>query len=527
MIPYKHLGREMVDRRFVLLACWLMVSTFARAQTIESGEANVEFTAGNVIVVCPPLFRAALEPWIRQRQGERLQIRVIDSAPTAVDLQASIRRHAASDNNYVVLVGDAPSVGKVCDVQRQIPTFYAASPIAAQWGSTPTAASDLALGDLDGDGQADAAVGRFPVVQPEQLSGLVKRILDYEHSSNFGPWRGQVQLTGGIGGFGMFVDAAIESVTRTLVTSSLPTEIKTTVAYASPGHLFYPKSQSFTDEVLARYQRGSRFWVYAGHGWIDSLDRVPQTREGVPVLDGESVGRMRIDAGVAPIGLLLACYTGAFDAPQQSLAERMLLTPAGPVAVFAGSRMTMPYGNTVTAVGLIDGVYRDQCHRLGDAWLATLRMLDQPDSGEKTQTRILIDSLAGMISPAGTVLADERREHAAIYNLLGDPTLNLHHPQTITIAVPTGSSPSDPVLIEVQSPIDGELYLSLDRPLGGVTEGDPNDTTIASVETQVTANETHQHRVLLPAGFQGPLIIRALVRGTGTWATAATRTLIR
>ncbi len=523
MIPYNRRRRETVRGVLAVLVGCICGSQHVQAQTVTRAAAGGE----QVIVVCPPVFRESLQPWVRERESESLEIRVIESEAVAADLQASIRRNAKPGQCYVMLVGDAPAVGKACDPAMQVPSFYSATPITAQWGSTPTASSDLGFGDLDGDGECDAAVGRLPVSSGEQLDQLVQRLMDYEHSENFGPWRGEVQLTGGIGGFGALVDTAIESVTRTLVTNSLPTETKTTVAYASPGHAFFPKTQSFTDTVLARYQRGARFWVYAGHGWIDSLDRVPRTREGVPVLDSSSVSKLSGDDGVAPIAVLLACYTGAFDAPQASLAERMLLTPGGPVAVFAGSRMTMPYGNTVTAVGLIDGVYRDQSPRLGDAWLATQKVLYQADSSDKTPTRMLIDSLATMISPAGTVLADERREHAAIYNLLGDPTLRLHHPQTVTISVPTGIQPSDPVVVDLQSPIDGDLFLTLNRPLGAVTEGDPNETTIASLELPVKANQSVQHQVAIPAGIQGPIIVRVLVRGTGAWATAAARTLVR
>ncbi len=533
MIPHSSWKREAVIRWFAGLLVGLTCGAnggFAQSGAVTGSnliDSPNELPPGSVLVVCPSVFRESLQPWISQRTSEQLAIEIIDSQPTAERLQSAIQNRRRPDTRYVLLVGDAPVIGQVCDTQLQVPSFYPASPITEKWGSTPTAPSDWAFGDLDGDGEPDAAVGRMPVRRVEELTSLVQRILAYEHSTNFGSWRGEVQLTGGIGGFGMLVDAAIESVTRTLVTTSLPTEIKTTVAYASAGHMFFPKARPFTEEVLARYHRGARFWVYAGHGWIDSLDRVPQTREGVPVLDTKSVGRLSGNAGVAPIALMLACYTGAFDASQDSLAERMLLAPAGPVAVFAGSRMTMPYGNTVTAVGLIDGVYRERRPRLGDAWLTTLQVLHREDETDKSQTRTLIDSLATMISPAGTVLADERREHAAIYNLLGDPTLRLHHPHTLTISAPTGSSPSDPVTIDVTSPIDGELQLTLDRPLGAATAGDPNETTVATLQASVQAGQTGQHKIQLPAGVQGPLIIRALVEGVETWATAATRTLVR
>src|SRR6056297_2217119 len=108
----------------------------------------------------------------------------------------------------------------------------------------------------------EAVVGRLPVDDPQQLARLVERILAYEQSDDFGPWRNQVQLVGGVGGFGPLIDTAIESVTRTLVTSVLPSSIRTHVSYASPGHRFCPDCDSFTDAIVSNYARGSRFWVY-------------------------------------------------------------------------------------------------------------------------------------------------------------------------------------------------------------------------------------------------------------------------
>ena len=41
---------------------------------------------------------------------------------------------------------------------------------------------------------------------------------------------------------------------------------------------------------------------------------------------------------------------------------------------------------------------------------------------------MMIDALAPVVSPAGTDLVDERREHMRLYNLLGDPMLRMHQP---------------------------------------------------------------------------------------------------
>lgn len=518
------------------------VAIFAAfAVAIVGGLASRVAESAEVVVVCPDAYREALGPWLDFRRQSGMTVEVCEPDLDGPRQRAVIAAAADRDTRYVVLVGESPVIGTRCRVERQVPTCYTESRVTVAWGSTPTIPADFGYSDLDGDGKPDAAVGRLPVSSAEELRALVDRILGYERSEDFGDWRGNVELTGGIGGFGELADTAIESVTRTVLTSLLPTETRTRVAYASPGHRFFPAGGSFTEEVLKRYREGARFWVYAGHGWVNQLDRVPRTDQGVPVLDANSVCELRREPGGSPIALILACYTGAIDAGEPCLAERMVLADGGPIAVFAGSRVTMPYGNVVTAVGLIDGVYGQRQPRIGDAWLRTLTELDaDDDSADKSATRMMIDTLAALISPADTTLADERREHMRLYQLIGDPTLSLHQPEPLDLEVAeTESGPVHgglwigavpppevlakrrPLTVRTTSPIDGELTVRVDRPLGAASDGDPNDTTVATIRLNVAADEPCESSIVLPRELKGPVIIRALVAGRRSWATAA------
>lgn len=500
---------------------------FAIAAVLFSWGWNSPGEATDVVAVCPPSFRAALQPWINHRQNEGLEIAIVDSRADSDSLKAHIRAVGDQRTRYVLLVGDAPVLHQRCDPAREVPTHYVTSRVTVHWGSTPTLASDFPYGDLNGDSSPEAVVGRLPVDTPAQLQQLVERILAYEQSDDFGPWRGQVQLTGGVGGFGALIDRAVETVTRTVLTSVLPAETKATIAYASPGHLFYPSGDSFTDAVLERYRQGARFWVYAGHGQVDRLDRVPRDARGTAVLDSHSVARLQRTAEGAPIALMLACYTGAIDAARESLAEQMVLTPGGPIAVFAGSRVTMPYGNSTAAVGLIDGVYGEKSERLGDAWLTALDQMNAPDDDQnKSACRRVIDTLAMLVSPSSSTLREERREHMRLYNLLGDPTLRLHPPRTLVLEVPAGHESATPLRLKLKSPIPGRLTVSLDRPLGAVTESDPNQTRVASLSREIPADRLVTPEIELPADLQGPIIVRAQVAGQKVWATAAARTIV-
>lgn len=508
--------KPMADKRvFIALAIAALVGIDRPARSAD------------VVVVCPETFHDAVQPWLKHRRGEGLNLCVIESARDAQSLRTSIRDAADADTKYVVLIGDAPVIGTPCDERCQTPIFYAPTKVTSAWGSTSTLSSDLLFGDFDDDQLPDAVVGRLPVDEPEQLKALISRIIARETCNDFGPWRSQIQFVGGVGGFGAFADGAIESVTRNVITNVLPPETKTTICYASPGHVFFPTDRSFTDAVVDRYQQGARFWVYAGHGHVTELDRVPRGAKGTPVLDQRSVKRLSRSAPGSSIAIMLACYTGALDAAEDSIAEEMVLTDGGPIAVFAGSRVTMPYGNTTAAMGLIDGIFAQKLDRLGDAWQNALVGMHQEVSSDTSSARVMIDALATIVSPAGTDLVEERREHMLLYNLIGDPTLRLNHPQPLVLQVPTGHKPGQPIELQVESPIDGQLTVSFDRPLGAVTEGDPNETTVASINAPIEAGKTVSHQIKIPAGISGPIVVRALVSGASSWATSATRTIVR
>jgi len=527
--------------------------------------------AADVVVVCPPQWRGVMKPWGELRREQHLTIQWVAPAATAVKTRRQILEVADSSTRYVVLVGDMPVFGQPAAASH-VPTFYRTAQITVAHGSTPTIPSDLPYADFDGDELVDAAIGRLPVQTEAQLRRLVDRIIGYERSTDFGLWRRCLQLTGGVGGFGDLVDDAIESVTRGVLTSILPIDAKPQIAYASPGHPFCPDGRPFPDAVWDRYERGSRFWVYAGHGSVDRLDILERAdddgeklqtppRGGRPVekdasdesegrwkvsalLDSQSAGRLRCQPSRAPIGVLLACYAGATDARVDCLAERMVLADGGPVALIAASRVSMPYGNAKFGLGLLDAVYNKRVSRLGDATRAAIRPLQQSE-GAPTPVQVgaigwMIDGLAAMISPAGADLAAERSEHASLYQLLGDPLLSLHPPKPLSLSVKAADLlPADhdakPLVdsvesanalralrVEVSAPFEGKLWLSVDRPLGEVSgntvapESTADETPTASGVRNILRDEADPHRLTLvaeqyPITSEVPLVAKLMV----------------
>lgn len=497
--------------------------------------------AADYLVVCPPAFRPSLQPWIEHRIGDGLTVRVVDTAPTAAGVVENLKRAGLGPRTrFVLLVGDCRiSAADRADVTSEVPTHYRLPGPTARFGTTPTLAGDAPYGDLDGDGVPEAAVGRMPVNTPEQLSGLIERIIAYEGSRDFGPWRDTVQLTAGVGGFGMLVDAAIESATRTVLTSSLPTSIRTAITYASPSSPFNPGAAEFFPSVLRRYREGGLFWVYMGHGNVTELDRVAGPDGPRAVLASDDVELLERSADGAPIALLLACYTGAFDANEDALAERMLMSDGGPIAVLAGSRVTMPYGNAIAAQGLIQAVYHERAERLGDAWLYAQRELATEAAGvEGLETRRrLIDMLAGALTPSAESLPPERLEHVHLYNLLGDPALRLRHPEPMPLTVARGIAPGETLMVEGIAPHAGKLTVAV-CPLPGAATVDAgasrlecyeraNAAALARLEIPDQPAGPFRVELAVPASAHGSVRVTARMEGTDGWSTGSAPLLVR
>ena len=67
------------------------------------------FAAGpDTLVVCPPDYLGALQPWVAYRTAQGHSIAFISNAGTAVQIREAIRLQAKSgDLRFIVLVGDA------------------------------------------------------------------------------------------------------------------------------------------------------------------------------------------------------------------------------------------------------------------------------------------------------------------------------------------------------------------------------------------------------------------------------------
>ena len=100
-------------------------------------------------------------------------------------------------------------------------------------------------------------------------------------------------------------------------------------------------------------------WIYLGHGQPQALDQLHVPEARFPILTADDANRVECRAG-APIALLFSCYSAAFDGPKDCLAEELIRSKGGPVAVLGGSRTTMPYAMATLAEAMMDECFQFQ-----------------------------------------------------------------------------------------------------------------------------------------------------------------------
>ena len=422
--------------------------------------ANGPEQSADTVVICPSDFLPAMRPWITHRQAQGHLIAVRPSG-TASQIRASIRQVAKAGRlQYVLLVGDASRKTN----PLHVPTHLAKAYVNVRWGSEPEIATDNWYADLDDDELPDLAIGRLPAANLEHLRNMLTKILEYETSGDHGEWRRRINLIAGVGGFGSLVDSVLELTTRKFLTDGVPDSYATHMTYGSWQSPYCPAPSRFDDAVIERFNEGCLFWIYIGHGQRTFLDRVQVPGRSYHIFGKQDVTRLAPEHA-APIAIFLACYTAAFDGPQECLGEVMLRAKNGPVAVLGGTRVTMPYGMAALATGLMDQLFQQRRTTLGQILLHAKRTLAKPPTkttnGSQATTRQLLDALAVAFASSPELLAAERREHLQLINLLGDPLLRIRQPHHIHIDAPTMARSGNLISLKLHSEIAGMCSVEL------------------------------------------------------------------
>jgi hypothetical protein len=518
-----HEDDAMFTRRVVL--GWALLT----AVSASGGSADV-------LVVCPQPLKSGLKEWLAYRREQGHTIAMIKSDGDMADIRRRIRSAVEpGKTKFLVIVGDSVADGPTKGTRRIVPTALVPAKVNIHWGPERDIATDNTYADLDGDQLPDLAVGRVTADSAEDLRTILAKVMDYERSTHFGDWRRRISIVGCPGDFGAVIDQMIESSSRKLTTEGIPAGFVTTATYGSWRSPYCPDPRRFLEVTVDRLNEGSLFWVYIGHGQCRHVDHVttPGDRK-YPIFSVENVDQLTCDAG-NPIAVFLACYTGRFDDVDDCLGEEMLRRPGGPVAVYAATRVTMPYAMTVMGGEMMKGYF---VHRLATVGELVQHAKRQMILGERTSPQAKsMDTLALTLNPKSPDLAAERMEHVLMFHLLGDPLMRLRHPTSIDLEPPTWTGREIRVrgrcslagrgTIELVPPRDKlaftppprrkyeESALTLDE--FESTYAKANAPVLASSNVVVTGS-TFEGTLVVPDSFKGSGFLRVYVEGEDGFA---------
>lgn len=247
-----------------------------------------------------------------------------------------------------------------------------------------------------GDGLPDLAIGRLPVATSEELAAQVEKIRAFENGKP-SEWTGRALLVADNPEGGVDFGADSEGLG-----ALLPSAMVAERVYL--GELPLAKAR---EALKTQWNEGVGFVNYLGHGGLDRW-------AGEGLLVNADVPTLGSD-GQLPLVASMTCVIGRFEAPGlDSLGEALVREPhGGAIAVWAASGV----GNHTDSEML--GRY------LIGALAAAQARVDDDSAGRPGQDRptvgdLVLESLArysGSGAPPSTGL---------LYNLLGDPALQLH-----------------------------------------------------------------------------------------------------
>ena len=279
----------------------------------------------------------------------------------------------------------------------------------------------------DADDLPDIALGRIPARTNDEALGVLEKIKRYEHDAPFGVWRRRIAYAAGEGRFGL-ADTLLEMLFKQMATRLVPDEFDISMTYAKASSIYCPAPSKLTDTVLGQLGDGALLFNYIGHGSAERFDYLNFNGQRFGILNVDDLERLTGNHARFPIALLTCCSAGWYDLPDDrlSLAEAMLLHPAGPVAVIAGSRITHPYANLILQKDITQLLFGQRIETVGELDLLATRSMIEIDAVDRS-----LDALVLPIAIAQgwkSTLSQLRQMHAHLYNLLGDPALRIALP---------------------------------------------------------------------------------------------------
>ena len=218
-------------------------------------------------------------------------------------------------------------------------------------------ASDDWFADFDDDGAVEMSIGRLPVRTPQEASDMIAKILGYDQS----------EAVDRI----MLVSDSSEDFNFDSITSGLRTAVPQNILVREIDRGLMDPS-SVEAEFIAGLDQGQKIVNYLGHGNVD------QWRGRL--LTSASAGRLT-NSKHLPLFVMMTCLNGYFqDTSLESLAESLMKSRGGAVAVWASSGMTAPTEQTVLNQQILKLILDiGSSSTLGDATVKAKSAVSDPD----------------------------------------------------------------------------------------------------------------------------------------------------
>lgn len=249
-------------------------------------------------------------------------------------------------------------------------------------------ASDNPFGTIGPDDwHPVVAVGRFPVVEPDEVKGIVAKTIDYMSRPQLGAWRRDVMF---ITDEMDYFKTASNDIAKSLGKEGFVAD----KVYASSEEA---DNVAHQNAIRQGIDDGRLIVHFIGHGgryiWRTGP---PDLRKNHDLFTLNDVGTLT-NSGRLPMILSMTCYSAPFDNPtEDSIGEKFLREPGkGAIAVFAASWRNAPEPEYSRSV--IDELLKPGA-TIGEAIVRAKKM---------SQNRTLVE----------------------MYNLLGDPAVVLERPR--------------------------------------------------------------------------------------------------
>jgi hypothetical protein len=514
---------------------------------LADGPTWESWRSADEVVLAPHRFVDAIAPLVRHRQAHGHVVALLEVEPLLarfshgqVDPKAlqkavgALAVHASGHLRFVLLAGDFD----------EVPTFYLRkgayehhsakehqNPYAITREEHATFPSDdpyATLADLPPAGSRRLAVGRIPARTTDEMDAFVRKIVAYEtaplaHADQ--TWRRRVTLYAGDPYFGEMADQLVQTVAEGILDHDMSYDYDLRLTFAKDSSPYAYGFDRIERKFVSDLDDGAIVAAYVGHGAVTRFAPAEYRGRAYEVGTADDAAALRIAAG-KPVFFSIACDTGAFDRPGglPSLAERMILNPDGPVAVFASSRESHPYPNALYGQQIIRHFVNQHPPTVGEGILAVK------------------DSMVGDSIPVAELLLGDnidalKAEHVALYNLFGDPATTLRYADPLTVTPAPATAGTSTLAVDVVSPTvaEGSVRVTIEThrraikapvvssaSLAQMSQRDAfaamarnnaiaNDKVVVAAEGQVHAGRA---RITLRAPGPGDYVVKAFAAGT-------------